>query len=202
MVDPKAKGLRLHEATLIDGRRSSDVIFEDVEVGGDALIGAAGEALPALELALDHAMVALCAESVGAMEKVIVATAEYLKTRKQFGVAIGTFQALQHRIADMAIELEMARSMLVRALRSIRLSDATARRNGVSASKAFINQKAKWVTGQAIQLHGGIGMTEEFMIGHYFKRMVVAELLYGSADYHLNRCTDALQEEIRRGVEV
>jgi len=198
MVDAKAKGVRLHEATLVDSRRSADVILEDVAVGSDARIGEAGKALPALELALDHAMVGLCAESVGVMEKVIASTAEYLKTRKQFGVAIGTFQALQHRIADMAIELEMARSMLVRALRSIGLPDATERRNGISASKAFINQKAKWVTGQAIQLHGGIGMTEEFMIGHYFKRMVVAELLYGSADYHLNRCTDALQAEIRK----
>jgi alkylation response protein AidB-like acyl-CoA dehydrogenase len=196
-LDPKAKGVRLHEALLIDGRRSADVILENVALGRDALVGEPGRALPALELALDHAMVALCAESVGAMEIAISTTSEYLKTRKQFGVAIGTFQALQHRIADMAIEFEMARSMLVRAFRSIALPDAAERRRGIAASKAFVNQKAKWVTGQAIQLHGGIGMTEEFMIGHYFKRMVANELLFGSADWHLNRYTDALVKEIR-----
>jgi alkylation response protein AidB-like acyl-CoA dehydrogenase len=121
-------------------------------------------------------------ELVGAMEKAIEATAEYPKTRQQFGTAIGSFQALQHRIADMAAEMEVARSMLFAALASVQ-NDAT-RKTTISAAKALIGRAAKFVCAQAIQLHGGIGMTEEYLVGHYFKRAVVADLLLGSSERH------------------
>lgn len=195
-VDKEIAGLRLAEALLVDGRRSADVIFENVEIASSARLEGASPALPALELALSHAILAQCAESVGAMDQSIAMSADYLKTRHQFGVPIGSFQALQHRIADMAIECEMARSMLVHALRAISSEDPCKQHIGVAGCKAFISQKAKWVTGQAIQLHGGIGMTDEFLAGHYFKRMVASEFIYGGADWHLNRCADALLAEV------
>lgn len=196
-LDAGTPGLQFQQGLLVDGRRSADLVLDGVEVPASRMLGTAGSALPALELALDHAIVASCAESLGIMEQCLDMSADYVKTRKQFGVPIGSFQALQHRLADMAIEIEMARSMHVHALRAMALADPAERQRGVGASKAFISQKAKWVTGQAIQLHGGIGMTEEFLVGHYFKRAVVSEVLYGTSDLHLNRCADALQTEIR-----
>ncbi|MGT2429014.1 acyl-CoA dehydrogenase family protein [Cupriavidus basilensis] len=118
------------------------------------------------------------------MEKTIELTAEYLKTRQQFGVPIGSFQALQHRIADMAAEMEVARSMLHAALASLTNDDAATQQQVLSAAKMLIGRAAKFVCGQGIQLHGGIGMTEEYTVGHYYKRAVVADLLLGSSDSH------------------
>jgi alkylation response protein AidB-like acyl-CoA dehydrogenase len=118
------------------------------------------------------------------MEAAIVATAEHLKVRKQFGVPIGSFQALQHRMADMAAEMELARSMLYALLASLENDDAATRQHTASAAKALVGRAAKQVCAQAIQLHGGIGMTEEYTIGHYFKRAVVADILLGTSDQH------------------
>jgi alkylation response protein AidB-like acyl-CoA dehydrogenase len=159
-----------------------------VRVGADAVLGEPGRGLPALQAGLAHATVALCAELVGAMEAAIDVTAEYLKTRQQFGTPIGNFQVLAHRIADMAAEMEVARSMLFVALASVENGDAAARARTLSAAKALVGRAAKVVCGQAIQLHGGIGMTEEYRVGHYFKRAVVADLLLGSGERHEAAC--------------
>ena len=139
-----------------------------------------------LQDAVDEAIVVLCAEAVGAMEGAIDVTAEYIKTRKQFGVAIGTFQALQHRMADMAIELVQARSAVYRALQSLELKSPR-RSIDVSGCKAFVTRIGKWTTSQGIQLHGGYGMTEEYKVGQYFKRLLIIDGLFGRMDYHLNR---------------
>ena len=155
-----------------------------------------GDGLAALREGLSHATVTLCAELIGAMEQAIEITADYLRTRKQFGVAIGSFQALQHRMADMAAEMELARSMLFAALASFENDDVAARMRAVSGAKVLITGAARNVSGQAIQLHGGMGMTEECAIGHYFKRAMVADLLFGGRTLHEADCTRAMQAEL------
>jgi alkylation response protein AidB-like acyl-CoA dehydrogenase len=184
LVDAASVGLKREVLPLHDGTWAADLVFENLQVGADAVMGQPGQGLAALQHGLAHGTVALCAELVGAMEKAIEVTAEYLKTRKQFGVAIGTFQALQHRIADMAAEMELARSMLFAALASVENDEPATRQRTLSATKSLVGRAARTVCGQAIQLHGGIGMTEEYLVGHYFKRAVVADLLLGSSDRH------------------
>ncbi len=196
LVDAAAPRLRREPVSLHDGSRAEALVLDDVRVAADAVLGESGRGLPALRSGLAHGIVALGAELVGAMEKVIEVTAGYLKTRTQFGVTIGSFQALQHRMADMAAEMEMARSMLYAALAAMasgdeRVRDPTrdpTRDHTLSAAKALIGRAARLVCAQAIQLHGGIGMTEEYLVGHYFKRAVVGELLLGSSDRHEAAC--------------
>jgi alkylation response protein AidB-like acyl-CoA dehydrogenase len=171
----------------VDGRRVSDITFKNVEVSSAALIGEEGEAAAAIEYALDYGVIGLCAEAVGAMDSALWITRDYLKTRKQFGVTLNTFQALQHRMADMLVETELARSMLYRGIAALSLENPAARQRGVSAAKAQIGEAGFFVGGQAVQLHGGIGVTEEYIIGHYFKRLALIRGLYGSADQHLVR---------------
>jgi alkylation response protein AidB-like acyl-CoA dehydrogenase len=184
LVDGDSAGLERQALRLHDGTWVEELSFEDVRVGADAVLGEPGRGLPALQAGLAHATVALCAELVGAMEAAIDVTAEYLKARQQFGTPIGNFQVLAHRIADMAAEMEVARSMLFVALASVENGDAATRARTLSAAKALVGRAAKVVCGQAIQLHGGIGMTEEYRVGHYFKRAVVADLLLGSGERH------------------
>ncbi|RJF91844.1 acyl-CoA dehydrogenase family protein [Noviherbaspirillum saxi] len=194
LVDANSTGLKRQALPLHDGTWVEELNFDGVQVGGDAVL-AGGSA--ALKAGLAHGIVALCAELIGTMEKTIEITAEYLKTRQQFGVPIGTFQALQHRIADMAAEMEVARSMLHVALASVENDDEANRQKTLSEAKMLICRAAKFVCGQGIQLHGGIGMTEEYVIGHYFKRAIVADLLLGSSDRHEAACAAALQAELR-----
>jgi len=184
LVDATAPGVSARAWLLHDGSRAADLHFAQVRVGDEALLGAPAGGLAALREGLAHAVAALCAELVGAMEKAIEMTAEYLKVRRQFGVPIGSFQALQHRLADMVAELEVARSMLYALLASIENDSAAQRDHTVSMAKSLVGRAAKYVCGQAIQLHGGIGMTEEYAVGHYFKRAVVADLLFGNGDSH------------------
>ncbi|MGH9509760.1 MAG: acyl-CoA dehydrogenase family protein [Terriglobales bacterium] len=198
LVDADSPGLTQHSFLLHDGSRASELVFDQLRVGSDALLGEPGTGLSALRHGLAHAVAALCAELVGAMEKAIEITADYLKTRKQFGVAIGSFQALQHRMADMVADLEMARSMLYALLASMENDDPAALQFTLSQAKALIGRAAKNVCGQAIQLHGGIGMTEECAIGHYYKRAVVADLLFGNSDRHEADCASALQRGLRQ----
>ncbi|AMO24156.1 acyl-CoA dehydrogenase [Ramlibacter solisilvae] len=198
LVEGKAPGLDRQELPLHDGSQAQELVFDGVHVGADALLGEPGAGLPALQAGLAHGTVALCAELVGAMEKAIEVTADYLKTRKQFGVPIGTFQALQHRLADMAAEMEVARSMLHAALASVVNDEAPTRQKTLSAAKALIGRAAKIVCGQAIQLHGGIGMTEEYLVGHYFKHAVVADLLLGSSERHEAANAAALAATVRK----
>ncbi|MGJ7918751.1 acyl-CoA dehydrogenase family protein [Massilia sp. LXY-6] len=186
-VAADAPGVRIIEYRMLDGQRAADVRLDGVRVGPDAAIGPAGAAWPLLEAALDYGAGLLCAEAVGAMDALFAATLEYLKTRQQFGVPIGKFQALQHRMADMYIHLEQARSMALLAAVRLRGDDAAERRQAVSAAKYRVGQAALFVGQQAVQLHGGMGVTDELPAAHYFKRLSTIELSLGDSDHHLAR---------------
>jgi pimeloyl-CoA dehydrogenase small subunit len=174
-----------------DGLHAADISFTAVEVGANAVIGDPDNGLPLLERVVDEARTALCAEAVGAMDESLKTTVEYLKTRKQFGVPIGSFQTLQHRAADMFVAVEQARSMSMFATMASEFDDAKERATAVAAAKVQIGKSAKFVGQQSIQLHGGIGMTQEAKIGHYFKRLTMIENTFGDTDYHLRRVTDS-----------
>ncbi len=149
------------------------------------MLGEPGAALPLVERVVDEATAALCAEAVGAMAVMHELTVEYLKTRKQFGREIGSFQVLQHRAVDMLVALEQARSMAMLATMMASEDDAAERRNAISAAKVQIGRSGRFVGQQAIQLHGGIGMTMEYKVGHYFKRVTMIDAMFGDADHHL-----------------
>src|SRR6266567_2757716 len=157
----------------------------------DAVLGNPEDGLALIERVVDEARVALCAEAVGLMDESLKTTVEYIKTRKQFGVAIGSFQSLQHRASDMFVAAEQARSMSMFATMAGDFEDAKERANAIAAAKVQIGKSLKFVGQQAIQLHGGIGMTMEAKIGHYFKRLTMIENTFGDTDYHLNRVTEA-----------
>ena len=183
----------LHAYPLIDGTRAGDVELDSVFVAADARLCAPGSGLALLEDALDRAALAQVAEGLGCMEAVLEITSEYLKTRQQFGQAIGKFQALQHRMAEMFVEVQETRSILYRGV--AHLGDAPAvRRQAVSAAKVILGSAGRFVGGQGIQLHGGIGLTDEYQIGHYYKRLLVLEKLYGDADWHLGRFVEARKQ--------
>ena len=186
-VPRDAKGLTLVSYPTIDGQRAADVYLNGVEVPASSRLGAEGGALPLVDAALDIGLAALCAEAVGVMQALVDATVAYVQSRQQFGVAIGRFQALQHRIADMLIHLEQARSMSY--LAALRCSDENVaeRHRAMSAAKALIGQSCRFVGQQAVQLHGGMGMTDELIVSHWFKRLTAAELLFGDSDTHLQR---------------
>jgi pimeloyl-CoA dehydrogenase small subunit len=191
IVQADAKGVTRKGYPTQDGLHAADISFTGVEVGADAAIGDPESALPLIERVVDEARTAMCAEAVGAMDESLKTTVEYIKTRKQFGVAIGTFQALQHRASDMFVALEQARSMSMFATMAADFDDAKERARAVAAAKVQIGKSGKFVGQQAIQLHGGIGMTQEAKIGHYFKRLTMIENTFGDTDYHLRRVTDA-----------
>ena len=180
-------GLTLDSYPTIDGQRAADVYLKGVEVPAAGRLGAEGAALAVIEAALDIGLAALCAEAVGVMQALIDATVAYVQNRQQFGVPIGRFQALQHRIADMLIHLEQARSMSY--LAALRCADenVTERRRALSAAKVVIGQACRFVGQQAVQLHGGMGMTDELIVSHWFKRLTAAELMFGDSDAHLQR---------------
>ena len=186
-VPAGAPGVRVLGYRMLDGQRGADVHLDGVQVGPDAVIGRPGAGWEILEAALDYGAGLLCAEAVGAMDALFAATLEYLKTRQQFGVPIGKFQALQHRMADMYIHLEQARSMALLAAVRLAGNDAGERRRAVSAAKYRVGQAARFVGQQAVQLHGGMGVTDELPAAHYFKRLSTIELTLGDADHHLAR---------------
>jgi alkylation response protein AidB-like acyl-CoA dehydrogenase len=186
-VPADAPGVRLTEYRMLDGQRAADLRLDGVQVGPEAMVGEPGKGWGVLEAALDYGAGLLCAEAVGAMDALFAATLEYLKTRQQFGVPIGKFQALQHRMADMYIHLEQARSMALLAAVRLRGGNAAERRQAVSAAKYRIGQAARFVGQQAVQLHGGMGVTDELPAAHYFKRLSTIELTLGDADHHLAR---------------
>ena len=191
IVPADAKGVSRKGYPTQDGLHAADITFTGVEVGASAAIGDPENGLPLIERVVDEARTAMCAEAVGAMDESLKTTVEYIKTRKQFGVAIGTFQALQHRASDMFVALEQARSMSMFATMATDFDDARERARAVAAAKVQIGKSGKFVGQQAIQLHGGIGMTQEAKIGHYFKRLTMIENTFGDTDYHLRRVTDA-----------
>lgn len=187
VVAADAPGVRITGYRTLDGLRAADVAFDGVRVDATAAIGAPGAGWPILDAALDYGAGLLCAEALGAMEAIFEATLEYLKTRQQFGAPIGKFQALQHRMADMFIHLEQARSMAMLAAVKLGSQDAAERRRAVSAAKYRVNQAARYIGQQAVQLHGGMGVTDELPASHHFKRLATIELTLGDADHHLAR---------------
>jgi pimeloyl-CoA dehydrogenase small subunit len=189
LVPGNAKGIAKKTYPTQDGLHAADISFTGVEVGSDAAIGDPENALPLIERVVDEARTAMCAEAVGAMDESLKTTVEYLKTRKQFGVAIGSFQTLQHRAADMFVAVEQARSMSMFATMAADFEDAKERATAVAAAKVQIGKSLKFVGQQSIQLHGGIGMTQEAKIGHYFKRLTMIENTFGDTEYHLRRVT-------------
>ncbi|HWT05131.1 MAG TPA: acyl-CoA dehydrogenase family protein, partial [Xanthomonadales bacterium] len=172
-----------------DGYDVANVRLDGVRVDAAQLVGPLGGGLALLDRALDHATAALCAEGLGLMSLMLEATVEYTKQRQQFGVPIGSFQALQHRMAEMFIEVELARSVAYMAAMTLdeQAGDPVARRRGVSAAKVQMAKSGRFVGQNAIQLHGGIGMSEEYKVGHYFKRMTMVERLLGDGQYHVAR---------------
>jgi alkylation response protein AidB-like acyl-CoA dehydrogenase len=171
----------------LDGMRAAGIVFKDVQIDAAALVGTAGQGWPLLDALADYGSALLCAEALGAMEAIFAATLEYLKTRTQFGAPIGKFQALQHRMADMYIHLEQARSMALLAAVKAGSPDAAERRRTCSAAKYRVGQAARFVGQQAVQLHGGMGVTNELPAAHHFKRLTMIELTLGDGDHHLAR---------------
>ena len=192
LVDANSPGVALRTYPTQDGSRAADIRLAGVQVGGEALIGPAGGALPVIERALDYANAALCAEAVGIMAALNEITLDYLKTRKQFGVPIGKFQALQHRMADMVIATEQARSMATLAAVRVDSADTAERSRSVAAARAYVGAQARFVGQQAVQLHGGMGVVDELNVSHYFKRLTMIGLTFGDTDYHLGRFSDTL----------
>lgn len=191
LLPADAPGLTRRALPLHDDTCAAELTLQGVTVAQDMLVCSPHEGMARLLDGLAYGTAALCSELIGVMEKAIEITAEYLKIRKQFGVAIGSFQALQHRMADMAAEMELARSMLYALLSAITSADIQDRQLIVSQAKALIGRAAKTVCGQAIQLHGGVGMTHEYAVGHYYKRALVADILLGSSERHDAFCADA-----------
>jgi pimeloyl-CoA dehydrogenase small subunit len=185
VVDADATGVSRRGYPTVDGLRAAEVALSRVRVGAERILGEPGKAFPLIAQVVDAAIAALAAEAVGAMAAMHEITVEYLKTRKQFGVPIGNFQVLRHRAAEMLIALEQARSMALFATMMAEEPDATERRKAIAAAKVQIGRSGRFVGQQAVQLHGGIGMTMEYKVGHYFKRVTTIDALFGDADHHL-----------------
>jgi len=192
VVDAKAAGAKRLAYPMQDAQRGADIEFVNVAISADALLGERGEAQAAIDYALDVACAALCAEAVGAMAELQKITIEYLKTRKQFGRVIGMNQALQHRAVDMLMHVEMSRSMALEAAVAVDNPDAAARAKAISGAKTLVGQGCRFVGQNAVQLHGGIGVTHEVNTSHYFKRLVMINVTFGDTDWHLARYGDAL----------
>jgi alkylation response protein AidB-like acyl-CoA dehydrogenase len=180
-------GLAIRGYRTLDGFRAADVVLDEVAVGADALLGAPGAGAVALERAIEHAIAALLAEAVGCMDAAHAMTVEYAKTRVQFGRPLAELQVVRHRLADMFMALEEGRSMAWHATGALAWRDDAARARAVSAAKVAVAERGRFVGQQAIQLHGAIGLTDEYAVGHYYKRLEAIAALFGDADFHLAR---------------
>ena len=187
LVDRAASGLAVKDYRTIDELRAADVWLSGVTVPADAMLGGEGRALPLIEDAADYATALLCAEAVGAIRYANETTLEYIKNRRQFGVPIGSFQALQHRMVDMVISYEQARSMAYLACVKADTALAAERRHAISAAKIKIADACRHVSQEAVQLHGGMGMTEELKVSHTFRRLTMISQTFGDAEHHLER---------------
>jgi len=186
LVDANAEGVARNSYPTVDGFCAAEITFNNVKTSASHLIGEAGHALPVIEKMLDRATLAICAEAVGAMEVAYKKTVEYTKTRVQFGVPISKFQALQHRMADMFTEYEQSRSILLMAAMQLDANNGVAPK-AVSAAKSRIGKAARLVGQEAVQIHGGIGVTDELDVGHFFKRLTTIQFMFGSTDFHTQR---------------
>jgi pimeloyl-CoA dehydrogenase small subunit len=191
IVDAAASGVTRHAYATQDGMRAAEITLSGVCVSQDALLGGSTNAFGVIQRVCDEAIAALCAEAVGAMDVAVSSTVAYLKTRKQFGRAIGEFQALQHKASEMVVELEQARSMAMYATMMARSHDAESRTLATSAAKIQISRSAQFIGQTCVQLHGGVGMTMEYQIGHYFKRLTMIEKAFGDTDYHRDQLSKA-----------
>ncbi|TGN38959.1 acyl-CoA dehydrogenase family protein [Marinobacter confluentis] len=192
IVDADSKGVKVDDFATHDGHRIADISFSNVTVSADNLLGEIDNAFPHIEKAIDLGIAAVCAEAVGAMEAMNAATLEYIKTRKQFGVPIGKFQVLQHRMADMFIQTEQSKTMAILAATEADSDDRASRREAISMAKTLVGQGARYVAQEGVQLHGGMGVTEEMFAAHLFKRLTLINLLFGDADHHLAQVSDGL----------
>jgi len=186
LVDKKAKGVSVRDYPTVDGLRASEITFENVEVPAASLIGEADNGLPLIERVVDEAIAATCAEATGCMKVLVDTTVAYSKQRKQFGVPIGKFQVLQHRMVDMFVSYEQSVSITLMVTLKLDAGEAE-RAKAASAAKVTIGKAGRYVGQQAVQIHGGMGMTDELNVGHYFKRLTMIDALYGSTDHHLKR---------------
>ncbi len=188
IVDAEAEGLEIQSYTNIDGKNAAKITLTSVKVPLDSRLGSAGQALPGLESGIDRATLAISAEAVGSLEALLKKTVEYSKTRKQFGTPIGTFQALQHRMADMFIECQLARSIVIMAAMSLDSNDSdTEKTKAVSAAKSRVGKAIRKVGQESIQIHGGIGVTDELDVSHLFKSVTALDVMFGNSDYHTKR---------------
>ncbi len=187
LIPGHTAGITHRSFNRIDGGRASELVFDKVQVHSDALLGVEGEGYAVLERVRGYALLALCAEAIGAMDVVKDQTLEYLRTRKQFGSPIGSFQALQHRMVDLLLEVEQARSAVINAAAVMALEDRVVREKALSAAKFSIGRIGALVAEESIQLHGGIGMTWELPLSHYAKRLVMIDHEFGDEDHHLAR---------------
>ena len=187
LVDSKADGVSLRNYPTIDGHQASELNLQKVTVEAANVIGEIGKGFPILEEAIEKGILAVGAEAVGAMEVLYKSTVEYCKTREQFGQPIGKFQVLQHRMVDMFMEHEQSKSLLYMAAIKMSSGDESERKKSISALKVQVGKSGRFVGQNAIQLHGGMGMTDELNIGHYFKRLTAIETLFGNVDHHLKK---------------
>jgi alkylation response protein AidB-like acyl-CoA dehydrogenase len=195
IVEGDEENLGGQEYPLFDGTRALDLQLNGIQVGPESVIGTLDQAMPLIETVADRAMAALCAEAVGIMDALQAATVEYLKTRQQFGQPIGRFQVLQHRAVDMLIQVEQARSLTLLAASSIDSADIAKRRRSVAAAKEMVGRAGRYVGQQAIQLHGGMGMTDELNVGHYVKRLTAIDILFGNSSHQRSRFASLGHEE-------
>ena len=195
VVDARAKGITRRDMRVLDGHRVADIALDRVEVSADALLARGAAARELIDAVSDYGVALLAAEATGVMETLNAATLEYTKTRKQFGQPIARFQVLQHRMVDMFMHFEQARSMAYLAAGKVDSADARARRKTVSAAKVRIGQAARFIGQQAVQIHGGMGVTDELPAAHLFKRLTMIELTLGDTDHHLQRFIAASKEE-------
>jgi pimeloyl-CoA dehydrogenase small subunit len=189
LVPKNAKGVSTRDYPTVDGLRASEVYFENVSVGADAVIGDVDGGFPLVEKVVDEAIAALCAEAVGCFKVLNEATLQYSKTRKQFGQPIGNFQVLQHRMVDMFMAAEQSISMTY--MVTLKLDEADRQRKlAASGAKVQIGKAGKLISQEAVQIHGGMGMTDELNVGHFFKRVTMIESQFGNTDWHLRRYTE------------
>jgi alkylation response protein AidB-like acyl-CoA dehydrogenase len=187
LLDPGMKGLTLEKVQTMDGHKAAMLDLDGVVVGKDRLVGEEGAASPVLEHVMDYGAAAVCAEGSGILQTVLAMTRNYLTERKQFGLQIGTFQALQHRAVDMFVETELAKGTAILAMLKVDDPDVVERKRAISSAKAHLAGGGIWVCRQAIQLHGGIGVTDEHDVGLYFKRLTILNRLFGDEQWHTNR---------------
>ena len=188
IVDSDSNGLAKTNYKTVDGRRASDLTLENVSVSKDNIIGSLDSGFEILDSAIDKAILAISAEAVGAMEVLYKTTVEYTKTREQFGTSIGKFQVLQHRMVDMFMEYEQCKSLLYMATMKHEEGAPDAKK-AISGLKYQVGKAGKFIGQQAVQLHGGMGVTDELNVGHYFKRLTTVGTIFGNTDYHLKQYT-------------